>query len=189
MRGVGLKATYMHNGVFSNLQDVIAHYRPNNPAIFLDNIDPILPVGVPPNVGPDLVDFMANALTDSRVANQTFPFDQPDLHAGRLPELDFDADRSTMHWPQLQGVGAYVVYRGDLADLVDLDHDGLPDAGYGACVSGNDPNTADAVFFDGDTPSEGRGFFYLKGVLDDGIVRGVGVTSTVKPRVPGAPCP
>jgi cytochrome c peroxidase len=189
LRGVGLKATYMHNGVFSNLPDVVAHYRPGNPAIFLDNIDPILPVGVPLNVGPQLIDFMANALTDPRVAAQAFPFDQPSLHAGTLPKLSFDADKTTLRWLALQGVPAYVMYRGDLAELADLDADGLPDAGYGVCVTSNDPNTADTVFVDTDSPAEGHGFFYVKGVRDGAVERGLGVTSSVKPRVPAVACP
>ncbi len=179
----------MHNGVFSTLPDVIGHYRPNNPAIFLDNIDPILPVPVPPQVGPALVDFLANGLTDPRVAAQTFPFDQPALHAGALPVLSFDADKATLHWPALQGVPSYVMYRGDLADLVDGNGDGLPDAGYGVCVTGNDPNPADAVFVDAETPAPGHGFFYVKGVRDGATVRGLGVTSAVKPRAPAVECP
>jgi len=189
LRGVGLKTTYMHNGVFANLQDVVAHYRPGNPAIFLDNIDPLLPVGVPPQVLPALIDFMANALTDPRVAAQTFPFDEPALHAGGLQQLAFDADKTTLRWPALQGVASYVMYRGDLADLVDLDSDGLPDAGYGVCITGNDPNPADTVFVDDEVPAAGHGFFYLKGVRDGGTVRGLGVTSAVKPRVPAVGCP
>jgi len=189
LRGVGLKATFMHNGVFSNLQDVVAHYRPGNPAIFLDNIDPILPVAVPPQVGPALIDFMANGLTDPRVAAQAFPFDQPALHAGGLPQLSFDADKSTLHWPALQGVPSYVMFRGDLADLVDLDADGLPDAGYGVCVNGSDPNPADTTYVDTEVPTEGRGYFYVKGVRDGATVRGLGVTSAVKPRVPAVSCP
>ena len=189
LRGVGLKTTYMHTGVFSNLQDVVAHYRPNNPAIFLDNIDPILPVPVPPQVGPALIDFMANALTDPRVAAQTFPFDQPSLHAGGLQQLSFDADKATLRWPALSGVAAYVVFRGDLADLVDNDADGLPDTGYGVCVTGSDPNPADAAYVDTEIPDAGHGYFYLKGVRDGGTVRGLGVTSAVKPRVPAVPCP
>jgi hypothetical protein len=179
LRGVGLKTTYMHNGVFSNLQDVIAHYRPNNPAIFLDNIDPILPVPVPPQGGPALVDFLVNGLTDPRVAAQSFPFDQPALHAGGLPLLSFDADKTTLHWPSLQGVPSYVMYRGDLADLVDGNADGLPDAGYGVCVTGDDPNPTDTVFVDSDTPAAGQGFFYLKGWTARPCA---GVTSAVKPR-------
>ena len=189
LRGVGLKATYMHNGQFNNLQAVIAHYRPANPAIFLDNIDPILPVPVPPEVQPALIDFMANALTDPRVAAQTAPFDQPVLHAGNFPELTFDPDKTTIRWPSLQGVASYVIYRGDLDDLVDANADGLPDFGYGVCFSGSDPNQADAVFLDAELPEAGHGFFYLKGVRDVGQIRGLGVSSAGRPRVPAASCP
>jgi len=189
LRGVGLKTTFMHDGIFSNLQQVIAHYRPNNPAIFLDNIDPLLPVPVPPDQQPALIDFLANALTDPRVAGQVFPFDQPTLQAGRLPQLFFDADKATLHWPQLPGVASYVVYRGDLADLVDANGDGLPDFGYGSCVTGSDPNPADTVFVDTELPPQGHGFFYLKGVRDGATVRGLGVTSAVRPRVPHLLCP
>jgi cytochrome c peroxidase len=188
LRGVGLKTTFMHNGGLQTLQAVIAHYAPGAPGIFLDNIDPILPVGVPPQVVPDLIDFLANGLTDPRVAAQTFPFDQPTLQAGNLPQLSFGPDKSTMSWPLLQGVPSYVMYRGNLADLVDADLDGLPDRGYGDCVTGNDPDPADSVFVDSELPAEGQGFFYLKGVRDGTSVRGLGVTSAVKPRVPGVIC-
>jgi hypothetical protein len=132
---------------------------------------------------------MANALTDPRVATQAFPFDQPALQAGNLPVLSFDADKSTIRWPALSGVASYVMYRGDLADLVDADRDGLPDSGYGVCVTGNDPNPADTQYLDADVPAEGQGFYYLKGVRDGPTVRGLGVTSAVKPRVPAAACP
>jgi cytochrome c peroxidase len=189
LRGVGLKVSYMHTGVFNNLTDVILHYRPGNPNIFLENIDPILPVGVPPQVQPALVDFMANALTDPRVRDQQFPFDQPTLHANALPQLSFDGDKTTMRWPALSGVLSYVMYRGDLADLVDGNLDGLPDAGYGVCMNGVDPNVADAVFVDTDVPVLNHGFFYVKGVKDGAIVRGLGVTSAVKAREPGVACP
>jgi cytochrome c peroxidase len=189
LRGVGLKTTFMHNGVFSSLNQVIAHYRPNNPAIFLENIDPALPVPVLPQDQPDLIDFLANGLTDPRVRDQVFPFDQPAVHDGRLPQLSFDANKTTMRWPLLQGVSAYVMVRGNLSDLVDLDHDGLPDLGYGDCVSGSDPNTADAVYVDNEVPSDGNGFFYLKGVRDGATIRGLGVTSAVRQRVPAVSCP
>jgi cytochrome c peroxidase len=188
LRGVGLKATFMHNGVFSNLQQVIAHYRPGNPLIFLDNIDPLLPVGVPPDQQPPLIDFMANALTDPRLAARTFPFDEPVLHAGRMPELSIDPDKATVRWPPLAGVAEYVVYRGDLDDLVDVNLDGVPDFGYGVCVSESDPDTGDAVFVDQEEPFPGKGFFYLKGIRDGGIIRGLGVTSAGLPRLPAASC-
>ncbi|HEX4822949.1 MAG TPA: cytochrome c peroxidase [Candidatus Polarisedimenticolaceae bacterium] len=189
LRGVGLKVSYMHNGVFSDLQQVIAHYRPNNPAIFLDNIDPLLPVPVPPDQGPALVDFMANALTDPRVAAGTFPFDQPSLSAGALPQLSFDADKVTLRWPAIGGIALYTMYRGNLEDLVDFNGDGLPDHGYGVCMNGSDPDPTDTTYVDNEVPLEGHGFFYVKGVRDGSVDRGLGVTSSVQARVPAASCP
>lgn len=189
LRGVGLKTTFMHNGGLTTLGAVIAHYAPGAPGVFPDNIDPILPVGVPPQALTNLIEFLTNGLTDPRVANQTFPFDQPTLQAGNLPQLSFDADKVTMRWPQLSGVPSYVMFRGNLSDLVDTDLDGLPDLGYGQCVTGNDPDTTDGTFVDNQLPGEGQGFFYLKGVLDGSTVRGLGVTSAVKPRVPAVLCP
>ena len=40
-------------------------------------------INFPPQAEPALVDFLTNALTDARVANQTFPFDQPSLASER----------------------------------------------------------------------------------------------------------
>jgi hypothetical protein len=103
--------------------------------------------------------------------------------------LTFDADKATMRWPALLGVASYVMYRGDLGDLVDANADGLPDNGYGVCVTGSDPDPADTVFVDAEVPGEGHGFFYVKGVKDGAAVRGLGVTSAVKARVPAVTCP
>lgn len=83
LRNVGLKATYMHNGQFNNLPDVIGFYA--NPALqFPNNKSPILPVALPPQIAPSVVEFLQNGLTDPRVANETFPFDRPQLYADRL---------------------------------------------------------------------------------------------------------
>ena len=142
-----------------------------------------------PQDQPGLIDFLANGLTDPRVRNQIFPFDQPATHDGRLPQLLFDADKATMHWPLLQGVPAYVMYRGKLSELADLDHDGVPDLGYGLCASDTDPNTADGIFVDSQLPGADQGFFYVKGVRDGGTIRGLGVTSAVNQRVPAVSCP
>lgn len=189
LRNVGLKATFMHNGRFNSIQTVIAHYRPNNPARSPENLDPILPVAVPGNVGPQLDDFLRNGLRDPRVAAETFPFDRPALHAGAMPQLSVDPDRVTLRWPALQGVASYVVYRGRLSDLVDADHDGLPDGGYGVCIDDLDPNTTDTTLVDVSTPSAGEGFFYLKGIVDGGTIRGLGVTSAGLLRQPAISCP
>ncbi len=189
LRGVGRKATFMHGGELATLQDVIAFYRPNNPNRFPENLDPLLPVPVPPDQQPALIDFLANGLTDPRVAAETFPFDQPDVHAGALQVLTFDADKVTLRWPLLAGIASYVMYRGNVADLVDADHDGLPDTGYGDCITAQDPNPADGAFVDVTTPGPGRGLFYVKGVRDGAAIRGLGATSEGRGRTPHGSCP
>ncbi len=86
LRNVGLKRTFMHNGQFTTLAQVIAFYAraPGAPAQFPDNRDPIMPqVNVPPQVAPAIQDFLQNGLTDPRVANQQFPFDKPTLYTER----------------------------------------------------------------------------------------------------------
>jgi len=180
----------MHNGRQATLADAVLWYRPNNPERSPDNLDPILPVPVPPNVLPALLDFLSNGLTDPRVAAESFPFDRPTLHGGDLPRLDFQADQVTLSWPPLQNAQRYPLYRGDLASLRVVGPDGLPVAGYGACVSGSDPDPADTMFADPELPSPGEGFFYLKAVVDAaGAERGLGATSAGQARAVLVPCP
>lgn len=80
LRNVGLKPTLMHTGQFTTLGQVFPFYAgpgaPGNP-----NRDPILPSPIPPQAQPAVIDFLANALTDPRVANEQFPFDRPRLRA------------------------------------------------------------------------------------------------------------
>lgn len=82
LRNVGLKRTFMHNGQFANLNQVLGFYataRVVNPNP--DNRDPVLnQINLPPPPAPvqaQIVDFLANALLDPRVRDQTFPFDRP----------------------------------------------------------------------------------------------------------------
>jgi len=84
LRNVGLKRTFMHNGQFTTLPQVIAFYA-NGAAQFPDNKSPILPVGLPPPTVPNVVNFLQNGLTDPRVAAETFPFDRPRLHTEGPP--------------------------------------------------------------------------------------------------------
>ena len=80
LRNVGLKATLMHTGQFTDVAQVFPFYAgPGAPGV--PNRDPILPSPVPPQAVPDVVDFIANALTDARVANEEFPFDRPVLRS------------------------------------------------------------------------------------------------------------
>ncbi len=86
LRNVALKRTFMHNGMFTNLEQVVRFYAqtPDAPPIFFDNVDfDMLVVVVDDQDIIPMVDFMENALTDPRVAAQTFPFDKPALFSDR----------------------------------------------------------------------------------------------------------
>ena len=89
LRNVGLRSSLMHNGMFTNLTDVIRFYAraPGAAPQFPDNQDPLIAqVNVPAQVAPALQDFLTNALTDARVANQTFPFDRLSLWSDRASD-------------------------------------------------------------------------------------------------------
>ena len=96
LRNVGLKRSFMHTGRIASLTDVVRFYvqAPGSAPRFLDNIDPavlqITPQSLPQQQEAGLVDFLANALTDPRVANQQFPFDRPTLFTER------PADRASL---------------------------------------------------------------------------------------------
>ena len=112
------------------------------------------------------------------------------LHNETLDDTLSFAGATTLVWPPLNGAASYHVYRGDLADLVDANQDGVPDGGFGSCVTGLDPDPADTTFVDPTLPVSGSGFFYLMGLVDaGGIERGLGETSAGRPRVPRQPCP
>jgi cytochrome c peroxidase len=86
LRNVGLKRTFMHNGQFQTLADVLRFYAraPGSPPQFPDNQDPIVPqINLPPQAAADVQDLLQNGMTDPRVANRTFPFDAPVLFSNR----------------------------------------------------------------------------------------------------------
>ena len=95
----------------------------------------------------------------------------------------------TISWLPVAGALEYNVYRGDLADLVDANEDGLPDAGYGVCRTDQDPDPSDTSFVAPEQPSTGEGFFYLVSVLASSGDEGLGVTSACLPREPTPVCP
>jgi hypothetical protein len=103
--------------------------------------------------------------------------------------LTFEADVETLVWPAVTGALSYDVYRGDTSLLVDDDDDGLPDSGYGACMTALDDDPRDTFFVDADTPPSGEGFFYLMSVIDASGDGGIGTTSAGLPRTPQVPCP
>ncbi|HLP83287.1 MAG TPA: cytochrome c peroxidase [Phycisphaerales bacterium] len=86
IRNSKLKATFMHNGMFTTLGDVVRFYTqaPGSPPMFQDNLDTIMQfTQVPANMITPMVDFMGNGLLDPRVLNGTFPFDKPLLFTER----------------------------------------------------------------------------------------------------------
>jgi hypothetical protein len=101
----------------------------------------------------------------------------------------FEGDGATLCWPAVTGALSYDIYRGDTSVLVDADHDGLPDSGYGACMTALDDDPRDTFFVDADTPAAGEGFFYLMSVIDALGDGGIGTTSAGLPRTAQVPCP
>lgn len=99
-------------------------------------------------------------------------------------------DSATLSWPPVEAARGYDVYRGNLP-LADGTGDGLPDDGYGSCVSQTDPDVFDTTFADPTVPSPGEGFIYTVGYVDDdfGQHGGIGVTGSGAERPPPAPCP
>jgi hypothetical protein len=84
LRNIALTAPYFHNGGQLTLEQVVEFY--NRGGDFPDGFDQIplidpnvVPLGLTMQEKTDLVDFLRNALTDPRVANQLAPFDHPQL--------------------------------------------------------------------------------------------------------------
>ncbi|GDY00439.1 hypothetical protein LBMAG48_28420 [Phycisphaerae bacterium] len=105
LRNVALKTTFMHNGQFQNLNQVLAFYARAGgaPVQQVDNRDPLMNqvVPLPPQASQNIVAFLSS-LTDPRVQNQTFPFDRPLLFADR------PADRSVVLGGGVAGSGGVV---------------------------------------------------------------------------------
>ncbi len=93
LRNSGLKTTFMHNGQFNTMGQVVGFYAraPGSPQQFADNLDPTLvaPPGGPPAIAINpqqqaaVADFVANGLLDTRVQTESFPFDRPTLFTQR----------------------------------------------------------------------------------------------------------
>lgn len=102
LRNVGLQASFMHNGQFTTLPQLVQFYvrAPGAAPQFPDNRDPAMnAIQFPPQAQNALVDFLANGLTDSRVASGQFPFDKPLLFGER------QADRATIVGGGIPGSG------------------------------------------------------------------------------------
>ena len=90
LRNVGLRGPYMHNGRLAALEDVVDFYDRGGdfdaPNI---NRNLIRPLNLSVQQKSDLVAFLRGALTDSRVAAGTAPFDRPTLYSesNRVPQV------------------------------------------------------------------------------------------------------
>ena len=84
LRNAGLRSRFMHTGRLQSLADVIEFYnRGGGP--FTDNKDAqLVPLGLSATQKAQLLDFVANGLTDPRMAAELPPFDRPTLHSMRL---------------------------------------------------------------------------------------------------------
>ncbi|MEL6796568.1 MAG: cytochrome c peroxidase [Planctomycetota bacterium] len=112
LRNTGLRFSFMHNGAFFNMQQVLAFYaQPAGPGV--PNIDRLMPVNLPLPQRAAIDDFITNGLTDPRVANETFPFDRPTLNSERptnpaiigvgTPDGLGEVPRMVSHNPPLAG--------------------------------------------------------------------------------------
>jgi cytochrome c peroxidase len=106
LRNVALRERYFHNGLVGALPNVLGFYDGDG-GPFADNKDPLL-VGlmVPLQVRPS-IEALLNALTDPRVANETFPFDRPTLRSEQAAPN-----------PQLLGFGAVAGQGGFVPQLI-----------------------------------------------------------------------
>lgn len=82
LRNVALKRRFFHNGApgILTLRDSVAFYSGSGA---FDNLDPVLNGFTMSNDVIDDVTAFLEALTDPRVANETFPFDRPTLRSER----------------------------------------------------------------------------------------------------------
>ena len=83
LRNVALTAPYFHNGSQLTLEQVVEYYNRGgdfNTVAEVKNMDPDIEIlGLTLQDKQDLVDFLRYALTDPRTANQSAPFDHPQL--------------------------------------------------------------------------------------------------------------
>lgn len=89
LRNAGLRTSFYHNGFFQQLwpQGVSNIYWGGGGGFF-DNRDSLLvPLNAVPGIDMEHIfkNFVGEALTDPRVANETFPFDRPTLFSDRHP--------------------------------------------------------------------------------------------------------
>jgi len=88
LRNVGLRDRFMHTGMIETMDDVFDFYAHRNGFVpFPENLDFRLRDPIVFSAQDEVIvkNFVNTALTDPRVANETFPFDRPTLHSESTP--------------------------------------------------------------------------------------------------------
>jgi cytochrome c peroxidase len=90
LRNSSLRTSFTHTGEFTDMRKVLDHYvTPKAEAEPLPGTDQPYKTTIEDSQRQQIVDFLANDLTDPRVAAEQFPFDRPVLrserHSGQAP--------------------------------------------------------------------------------------------------------
>lgn len=93
LRNIDLHRTYMHNGRFSTLEEVVDFYDRGGDFKAPNLAGGIRELGLAPEEKADLLAFLRRPWTDTRVANELPPFDRPKLFT------------ESMRVPVISGVG------------------------------------------------------------------------------------
>jgi Subtilase family/Putative metal-binding motif len=103
--------------------------------------------------------------------------DACDLNDGYI-DVRLD-DTQSIRWQQEQAWPLFNVYRGNLGELTDTDHDGAAES-YGTCLAEDLPGPS---FVDAAMPAVGQGFIYLIRGKSAGVEGPLGDASSGAPRL------
>jgi len=151
LRNVGLRPSLMHVGWIADTMDAIDFYNANTSNVTSDHVQFTQDQsGIPTeggfevdyaslsmassseNMRANVADFMANALTDPRVASESYPFDRPILASERQDEIEgpliidvMTYNVNVLNWTQERAdlIAATVLDR--LPDVIGLQEAGL----------------------------------------------------------------
>lgn len=96
LRNVGLRNSFMHNGQFTTLAEVVQFYINAGGPFPQNKSNLLVPLGLSPQQQNDLIAFLDGALTDPRVAQGLPPFDRPTLYSETSPSSGQQAGIPTL---------------------------------------------------------------------------------------------
>lgn len=213
LRNVALRKSFMHDGRFSTLEDVIEFYARGGDFTAPNRNPLIAPLNLTPLQKAQLAAFMRRPLTDPRVAAEVAPFHRPALYSesGRVPQILGSgvsgtggfALEPTAYEPPITGNPDFTIavaggLGGASAVLVVDEADpatggGIPATGSLARLStslsgsGAGQGSGSVSFaLPADPALEGRTYFARWFVTDPGASAGVAVSPLIQFRVFGA---